>query len=144
MSGERLYSISAVAEAFDTTVSALRYYEQVGLVPATARRARVRFYDRAAVHRLAFVQLWHNDAMMSLDDTAEILAGPDRSEHWRELVSQRVAELTDTIERLTAATAALEHLLGCPRDDPLDCPVTGKRLDARVDTALARIRDHKT
>ena len=139
MDEERLYSISAVAEAFGTTVSALRYYEQIGLVPATARRARVRHYDRQAVHRLAFVQLWHDDAMMSLDDTAEIMAGPGRTERWRELVAHRVADLTSTIERLVDATTALEHLLGCPRDDPMDCPVTGERLEARVDAALTRI-----
>jgi DNA-binding transcriptional MerR regulator len=139
MTDERLYSISELAAAFDTTVSALRYYEQVGLVPATERRARVRYYDRDAVHRLAFVQLWHNDAMMSLDDTAEIIAGPGHTELWRELVTQRVAQLTGTIERLSEAAKALEHLLRCPRDNPLECPVTGQQLDARVDTALARI-----
>lgn len=139
MTDERLYSISELATAFHTTVSTLRYYEQVGLVPATERRARVRYYDREAVYRLAFVQLWHNDAMMSLDDTAEIMAGPGHTEHWRQLVTQRVTDLTATIERLTEATKALDHLLHCPRDNPLECPVTGKQLDAHIDSALAHI-----
>jgi DNA-binding transcriptional MerR regulator len=139
MTNERLYSISEVAAAFDITVSALRYYEQVGLVPATERRARVRYYDRGAVHRLAFVQLWHDDAMMSLDDTAEIMAGPGHTEHWRDLVTRRVADLSGTIERLTAAAEALEHLLRCPRDNPLECPITGEQLDARIVAALAHL-----
>lgn len=144
MTDERLYSISAVAEAFGTTVSALRYYDQIGLVPATERRARVRYYDRQTIHRLAFVQLWHNDAMMSLDDTAEIMAGPGHLDRWRELVTQRVADLTCTIERLTEAAKTLEHLLHCPRDNPLECPVTGKQLDARIGTALTHITSPDT
>lgn len=77
--------------------------------------------------------------MMSLDDTAEIMAGPKNTAHWRDLVTQRVADLTDTINRLTEATQALEHLLRCPRDNPLECPVTGEQLHTRADTALARI-----
>jgi DNA-binding transcriptional MerR regulator len=138
MTEDRLYSISELARAFDTTVSALRYYDDVGLVPATERRARVRHYDRAAVYRLAFVQLWHNDAMMSLDDTAEIMAGPGTA-GWRNLVASRVGELTSTIDRLAEAKKALDHLLNCPRAEPLDCPVTGAQLNTRIDAALARI-----
>ena len=40
--GERLYSISDVAEAFELPVSTLRYYDEIGLVTATTRRSRVR------------------------------------------------------------------------------------------------------
>ncbi|WP_433191549.1 hypothetical protein [Actinoallomurus sp. CA-150999] len=77
--------------------------------------------------------------MMSLDDTAKIMAGPGHSGLWRELVTQRLADLTATIDRLTAATQALDHLLHCPRAKPLECPVTGEQLDARIDTVFTRI-----
>jgi DNA-binding transcriptional MerR regulator len=136
MTSERLYSISEIAAAFGTTVPALRYYEQIGLLAATERRARVRYYDQDAIFRLAFIQLWHNDAMMSLDDTAQIMAGPGSTGHWRELVTQRAAGLATTIARLTEATQALDHLLHCPRDNPLECPVTGKQLRTRIGAAL--------
>jgi DNA-binding transcriptional MerR regulator len=142
MTSERLYSISEIAAAFGTTVPALRYYEQIGLLAATERRARVRYYGKDAIFRLAFIQLWHNDAMMTLDDTAEIMAGPGPTGHWRELVTQRAAGLTATIARLTEATQALDHLLHCPRDNPLECPVTGKQLSTRIDGGLDRACPH--
>ncbi|MEV7555188.1 hypothetical protein AB0N89_36695 [Amycolatopsis sp. NPDC089917] len=75
--------------------------------------------------------------MMSLDHTAEILAGPRAIEHWRELVAHRVDDLTATVERLRQAIDALTHLGKCPRDDPLSCPVTAERVEARVAKAIA-------
>ncbi len=131
-----LHSISEVADAFDTTVSALRYYDDLGLVPSTQRRARVRYYDEAALHRLAFVRLWHDAGMMSLDDTAEIMAGPTRDQ-WRTLVSQRLDDIAQIAARLDEAKQALEHLLQCPRDNPLECPVIGEQIQAQVDHAFA-------
>ncbi|MBE9376546.1 hypothetical protein IQ251_19015 [Saccharopolyspora sp. HNM0983] len=38
--------------------------------------------------------------------------------------------------RLTRAGDALDHLLECPRDDPLTCPATGAHLTDRVDRVL--------
>jgi DNA-binding transcriptional MerR regulator len=134
-----LRSIREVAAAFGTTVSTLRYYDELGLVPSTQRRARVRYYDEEALRRLAFVRLWHDDAMMSLDDTARIMTGPTR-EQWRTLVSQRLDDLAETAARLEEARRALDHLLECPREDPLECPVLGERIQAEVDRALSRER----
>ncbi|MDX3110025.1 MerR family transcriptional regulator [Nonomuraea angiospora] len=135
MNQPELRSISEVAEAFDMSVSALRYYDELGLVPPAQRRARVRFYDEEALRRLAFVRLWHDDGMMSLDDTALIMAGPTR-EQWRELVSQRLTDIAETAARLNDARRALEHLLQCPRDNPLECPVIGEQVQADVHRAF--------
>ena len=49
--------------------------------------------------------------------------------------------LRDTIKnggRQVCRQPACTALLHCPRDNPLECPVTGKQLSTRIDAALAR------
>jgi hypothetical protein len=50
---EGLYSITEVSKAFATPVSTLRYYDDIGLVPASCRRSRIRHYDHPALRRLS-------------------------------------------------------------------------------------------
>jgi hypothetical protein len=84
---------------------------------------------------LAYVQLWHRDGMLSIGQTAEILASPNR-EHRIELLERSREELADRIRRLRDAHDVLEHLMRCPSDKPLNCPVTGILLNQRVKAAL--------
>ncbi|WP_320775469.1 MerR family transcriptional regulator [Streptomyces sp. CRN 30] len=132
---ERLYSISEVARAFGVSVPTLRYYEECGLIRATARRGRVRHYDRAALERLAYAQLWHGDGMMPLAETAAIMTS-ERAPERHALITAQHDAVRERIARLTRAAATLRHMLDCPADHPLDCPVTGAYIRARVDAAL--------
>jgi hypothetical protein len=51
-----LYRISELAERTGFSASALRFYEQAGLLSASERSAGgYRLYDQAAVERLAFI-----------------------------------------------------------------------------------------
>jgi len=132
---ERLYPINEVAERFGLSVAALRYYEEIGVVRSTARRGRVRQYDRAALERLAYAQLWHEDAMMTLPDTQSAMRTRDAGERHELITAQREAAV-ERLRTLRRAIAVLDHLLDCPQDDPMGCPVTGAYLRARVDAAL--------
>ncbi|WP_371515932.1 MerR family transcriptional regulator [Kitasatospora sp. NBC_01300] len=133
---EQLYSITEVAQAFGLSVPALRYYEDCGLITPAARRGRVRQYDRAALERLALVQLWHVDGMIPLAGTAAVMASEQAAERKALLAAQR-DEMTARARRLERAAAVLTHMLDCHRDRPLDCPVTHAHIGARVDAALA-------
>ncbi|GAA3124545.1 helix-turn-helix domain-containing protein [Streptomyces goshikiensis] len=132
---ERLYSISEVARAFGVTVATLRYYEECGLFQPVARRGRVRQYDRAALERLAYAQLWHHDGLMPLADTAAVMTTAHAPERHALITAQHDA-MQERIDRLTRAAAVLRHMLRCPADHPLNCPVTGAYISARVDAAL--------
>ncbi|QHC23217.1 MerR family transcriptional regulator [Streptomyces sp. GS7] len=131
-----LFSISEVAKAFDLSVPALRYYEERGLIRPVARRGRVRYYDRTGLEQLAYAQLWHNDGMMPLADTAAVMESK-HVEDRRALIAEQREAMLARIRKLTRAAAVLEHLLECPNDRPVDCPVTGAYIRARVDAALA-------
>ncbi|TDD62465.1 MerR family transcriptional regulator [Actinomadura rubrisoli] len=132
---DRLYSITEVAQAFGVRVSALRYYEERGLLTPTRRRARVRYYDRAALRSLALLRLWHHDGAMSLDDTATLMAGPDPAD-WRDTLLRRTDDLDQQITRLQKAKDALDHFLDCTSDNPAECPVIDDILNRRIDQAL--------
>ncbi|WP_051111592.1 MerR family transcriptional regulator [Sciscionella marina] len=131
------YSISEVARYFGITVSALRYYDQVGLLHPAGRRGTVRIYGRDELRRLALIQLLHHDGMMSLADTTATLADKPPSGGSRHVVAESIRVMHHQIEQLRAAQHILEHLLTCPRDDPIrDCPVLRTQLEDTVDTAL--------
>ncbi|MFJ4183752.1 MerR family transcriptional regulator [Kitasatospora sp. NPDC089509] len=130
-----LHSISEVAAAFGLSVPALRYYEECGLLAPTARRGRVRYYDRQALERLALVQLWHVDGMIPVAGTTAVLASEQAADRKALLHAQR-AGMLDRARRLEHAAAVLTHMLNCERDDPLGCPTTLAHIHARVDAAL--------
>lgn len=132
---EELYSISRVADAFGLSVPALRYYEDVGVLTPTARRARVRHYDRAALENLAYAQLWHDDGGMSLADTLRIVRSESVADR-RDLIHDELAAIDDRIARLQQARTVLDHMLGCRTDRPLECAWTGAYVRRRVEAAL--------
>jgi DNA-binding transcriptional MerR regulator len=132
---EKWYSIGEVADAFGVAVSTLRYYDEIGLVPAPQRRARVRYYDRPALILLAYAQLFRLDGMLSIEQTSALLESTDH-EHRNKLLERSREELADRIRRLQDAQDVLEHMMRCPSDRPLDCPVTGFLLHQRVEAAL--------
>ncbi|TDB88457.1 MerR family transcriptional regulator [Actinomadura sp. KC216] len=137
---DELYSITEVARAFGVRVSALRYYEERGLLRPTCRRARVRYYDRAALRSLALLQLWHVDGMMSLDDTTTLMTAPDPA-RWRDTLATRADDLEQQIKHLRAAKDALDHFLSCTSEDPATCPVVEEILSHRIDRALNGLPD---
>ncbi|GAA4401866.1 MerR family DNA-binding protein [Tsukamurella soli] len=60
---------------------------------------------------------------MSLDEIAAVLAGPEHSRGWRQIVAERRKALDTQIEQMTTARDYLDHLLTCPRQHSLDgCP----------------------
>ncbi|WP_246053133.1 MerR family transcriptional regulator [Actinocorallia herbida] len=132
----RLYSISEVSELFGVSVPTLRYYEDIGLLPSSARRGRVRHYDRAALERLAYAQLWRDDGMMTLADTMATMQARQAADR-HERIAAQLAATRERIYRLERSARVLNHLLDCPRDHPLACPVTGAHIRARVDAILA-------
>ena len=49
-------AISEVARVFGLRTSAIRYYEQIGILPPPIRKNGQRRYDNSALFRLAVVQ----------------------------------------------------------------------------------------
>lgn len=116
-----LLPIGAAARRVGASESALRYYDDLGLVPATTRIAGQRRYDERAVRRLRIVALCQR-AGFTLAETRQLL---DADGDWRDLATRKLAELEQRIAGLHEAkrlvTAALDcdcaHLEGCEATD---------------------------
>lgn len=138
--GDDHYSISDVARCFDLRLSTLRYYDELGLLTPTERRGNVRYYGREQLVRLALIQRLHHGGLVSLADTAALLGDIPSAEQpaGRDVLAASVSAIRERIDELTTAQRILEHLLTCPRADPVrDCSYLRTELDRTVDTALA-------
>lgn len=132
-----LVPIGAVATHFGLRTSALRYYEERGLVTATTRRRGQRCYDRVQLRRLAFVQVGRQLGL-TLDQLGEILDGPEH--RWRALVDQQIAALDEQAERIRRARAVLAHALECRTANPVrHCPTFATEFDRLVDAGAEKI-----
>ena len=117
-----LLSIGELARRTSVAPSALRYYEDLGLMPAASRVSGQRRYPASAVD-LVGVILFLRDVGFSLAEMKALLATRSRSpDGWRELVRGKLTELEEQISRAQVAKVALEHALRCRHDDLLGCP----------------------
>lgn len=132
--------IGAAARRLGLRTSALRYYEQRGLVRPARRVRGQRVYGRPELRRLAFVQIAQRLGI-PLDTAAAVLDGP--SQRWHATVTEQIAALDALISRAHDARAFLGHALACPAEHPArDCPHLTGVLDRLLDgTPLDQIAD---
>jgi DNA-binding transcriptional MerR regulator len=124
-----LVRIGDAAQILGLNTSALRYYEDRGLV-TPERRGGNRMYSREQLRRLAFIQLMQRLGIR-LDAASAVLDEP--SEQWRGVVREQIAAIEQLIARANGARDFLEHALACPADHPVDqCPQMIEVLDKRL------------
>lgn len=121
--------IGEAAQMLELNTSALRYYEDRGLV-TPERRGGKRMYSRRHLRRLAFIQLMQRLGIR-LDAAAAVLNEP--SDQWRDVVREQITAIDELIARANGARDFLEHALACPTDHPVDqCPNMIGGLDKRL------------
>jgi MerR family transcriptional regulator, copper efflux regulator len=106
-----LTPIDEVARRLGMRASAIRYYEERGLVEPASRHSGRRWYGPDEIRRLAIIRYWQNRGLMSLEEIGRILAGPAATQGWAQIVQERIEELRAGAERMNAAREYLEHVL---------------------------------
>jgi MerR family redox-sensitive transcriptional activator SoxR len=111
-----ILTISEVARAVGLRPSAIRYYEQIGVVPRATRVNGQRRYDERALHRLVVVQR-ARQLDFSLDDIRRLFfafrqAAPP-SQRWRELSQRKLQELALLAESIQTLQALLRSQGQC-------------------------------
>src|SRR5215831_14605418 len=101
--------IGELARRAGISTSAIRFYEQEGLLPPAARRSGQRVFDDRALAHLIVVQL-AKDAGFSLAEVRQLVQEFEEH-HWRRLADKKLAE----IRRASARLRTLERLLGALR-----------------------------
>jgi MerR family transcriptional regulator, redox-sensitive transcriptional activator SoxR len=104
-----LLAIGEVASRTGVPTSTLRYYDRIGLVPATGRAGGKRRYDgRAVVQRVRAVVLCQR-AGFTLEEIARLLDGRP----WQRRARQKLVELEGRIDDLRRAIGLLDAALDC-------------------------------
>ena len=126
--------IAEVAQRSGVPASALRFYEEKGLIASIGRHGLRRVFDAGVLERLALIALGRS-AGFSLDDIARMFAADGRPRIDRRLLAAKARELDVTIRRLSAMRDGLQHAAACPAPSHMECP-TFRRL-LRVSAAGA-------
>jgi DNA-binding transcriptional MerR regulator len=123
-------SIGEAAARLQMRPSALRYYDDRGLVVPVSRQGGRRMYGADEMRRLAFLKIAHQ-LRLPLDTAAAVLDAP--SEQWRGTVRDQIAELDRVIAQARSAQQFLTHALHCPTDHPArECATMIGALDRLV------------
>jgi DNA-binding transcriptional MerR regulator len=122
MTGPGLVPIDEVARRLGVRASAIRYYEERGLITPASRHSGRRWYGLAEIRRLAIIRYWQQSGLMSLQQIGDILAGPEHSQQWNQVLADRIDALQAQIDRMAAAREFLEHILLHHHAAPDGCP----------------------
>jgi DNA-binding transcriptional MerR regulator len=119
---EEQLTIGELARRTGAAPSALRYYEEIGLLAPPARVSGRRRYGPEAIDVVGAI-LFLADVGFTLAEIQQLMAArATDSNSWRELVRRKLTELDERIAEAQAARVAVEHALACPRDDIVTCP----------------------
>jgi DNA-binding transcriptional MerR regulator len=143
--GVSTYTIGQAAERSGFSSSALRYYEDIGLVvPASRTAAGYRLYDDAALARLAFIARAKHLGC-SLEEITDLVSiwdgercGPVQR-RFHDLLTAKISAAQQQIDELTALVGQLHdaasHLEGPAVDGPCSPECACMTLDGRPPVA---------
>jgi DNA-binding transcriptional MerR regulator len=123
--------IAEVAKRSGLPASALRFYEEKGLISSVGRRGLRRLFDPGVTERLALIGLGRA-AGFSLDEIALMFAADGRPRIDRRMLAARADELDRTIRKMGALRDSLRHAAACPATSHLECPTFRRLLRAAV------------
>jgi DNA-binding transcriptional MerR regulator len=119
--------IGEVARRVGLATSAIRFYEDEGLIPQPQRtESGYRDYDPAVVERIEFIRAGQAVGL-TLRELHEVLqirdAGDSPCRHVTELLDARIGEVNDRIRELRSLRRDLTVLRERAADvDPAECP----------------------
>jgi MerR family redox-sensitive transcriptional activator SoxR len=142
-STSELVGIGEVSRRSGKAASAIRYYEEIGLIPPASRVGGRRRYSPEIVRTLAIIEtaqragLDLEDIRMLLEASSGDAAATDRL---REVAERRLPELRESIQRAHLVQAWLEDAARCCCPTLDDCPLFDEpeRLPEQVGRGVRR------
>src|SRR5262249_29697665 len=140
---DRLLTIGELARRAGVATSALRYWEEIGLLPAAARISGQRRYPESAAELVGVILLLRDVGFSLAAQKAFMASRATAPRGWQRLAGRKLADLADQIIKAQIAREAIDHALYCPREDIFDCPhfapITAARLTGQP---LSEIHKH--
>ncbi len=135
----KFLDIGEVAAQSGFKPSALRYYEEAGLISSASRHGLRRQFPPEVLLQLRLISMGKS-AGFSLEEIAAMFGRNGMPDLPRDLLHQKADEIDRQIHELTALRDTLRHVADCRAPSHMECP-TFRRL---VDVAGRRGKMHPT
>lgn len=125
-------TIGELARRTGVATSALRYWEELGLLPEPPRVSGQRRYPRSAVELVGEILVLRDVGFTLSEVKALRTSRTSGAKGWRELHQRKLAELDQRIAQAQAARTAIAHGMACPHEDVHECPHFHRVIAARL------------
>ena len=116
-----ILDIGEVTERTGVSASALRYYDEVGLIASVGRRGLRRQFGPETIWQLSLISLGKK-AGFSLKEIAAMFGKAGVVELPRKALRDRANEIDRQIQDLAVLRDVIRHVADCPAPSHLECP----------------------
>ncbi len=113
--------IGILARLSGAAPSALRFYEEKGLIRSSGRNGLRRQYEPEVLDQVALITLGRS-AGLTLDEIGKVLTVGGRATVDRQMLAHRADAFDEQIRKLTAIRDGLRHAAACQAPDHMACP----------------------
>ncbi len=125
----KLLDIGEITARSGVKPSALRYYEEIGLIQSISRHGLRRQYEPQTLTRLALITLAKSGGF-SLSEIAGMFSEEGKLQIPREQIRKRAEQIDQQIKELTGLRDILYHVADCPAPSHMECPSFQRMLKA--------------
>ncbi|MFN4327723.1 MAG: helix-turn-helix domain-containing protein [Limnobacter sp.] len=129
--------ISEVSRRSGMPASALRYYEEKGLIVSLSEKGQRRRFAPAVLDQLSMIALGQA-AGLSLDEIQTMLSPNGEPNIDRQMLAEKAADIDRQVLRLKAMSKGLKHAAQCPAPHHAQCPSFQALMKAAASGALER------
>src|SRR4051795_9133057 len=124
-------TIGQVAERTGAATSALRYWEDLGLIRSVRTTGNQRRYERVTIRRVSFIRAAQRVGLSLEEIRAALATLPDArtptAADWARLSRAWRGRLDEQIRRIEKLRDRLDGCIGCRRPGPPNRPLTKPR-----------------
>lgn len=124
----KLLDIGEVSQRAGVPPSALRYYEEIGLISSLSRHGLRRQFAPDVLVQLKLIGLGKL-AGFSLDEIATMFGVSGRPELPRDLLRDKADSIDQQIAEMTVLRDTLRHIADCRAPSHMECPTFRRLLD---------------
>jgi DNA-binding transcriptional MerR regulator len=124
-----LLDIGEVSARSGVRPSALRYYEEVGLIASVSRHGLRRQFPREVLLQLKLIALGQS-AGFTLDEISGMFGKNGAPDLPRAALRRKADALDRQLRELATLRDTLRHVADCPAPSHMECPTFRRLLDA--------------
>ncbi|MCX5495712.1 helix-turn-helix domain-containing protein [Kaistia dalseonensis] len=138
----KFLDIGEVAEKSGIKPSALRYYEEAGLITSVARHGLRRQFPPEVLLQLKLIAMGKT-AGFSLEEIAGMFYRDGMPNLSRDKIHAKADEIDLKIRELMALRDTLRHVADCPAPSHMECPTFRRLVDVAGKRVVKRAKEPK-